>query len=292
MNPQPVAESIADCYPENYGPHRSADLNTAASTSVNPEAIKPWYMRFGAGSIPGLKALYDWLADKKSAVVPTAARGESAVEIGCANGDFMLRLREAGWEVQGVEPVETAVETARQRGLSVKHGTLDTVELPADSTDMVFAWMVIEHVPEPRRTLEQIHRILKRDGVIAFSIPNFGCWEPRVFGPHWDAFELPRHLQHFTPKTITRLLQSTGFTDVSIVHQRNLLNVVGSLGFKLRSWFPNSRIARKLIEWPHNPTMWTQLAIAPVAKFLAAISQGGRLTITAKKTDSQSHGVG
>lgn len=188
--------------------------------------------------------------------------------------------------MQGVEPSAQAARTAEQRGLTVHRGTLETAELANESFDVVFAWMVIEHLPQPKTTLSHIHRILKPGGQFAFSVPNYGCWEPKVFGMHWDAFELPRHLQHFTPKTITRLLESTGFYDVKITHQRNVLNVVGSLGFKLRAWRPNSRLAKRLITWPHQPTMWPQLAWAPVAKLLAILRQGGRLTIIATRSDT------
>jgi 2-polyprenyl-3-methyl-5-hydroxy-6-metoxy-1,4-benzoquinol methylase len=291
MNPQPSAESISDCYPINYGPHRSEEIDrqvdeTSAVDMLSPStktvAPKPWYMRLGAGHIPGLRAFYNWLADKKSEIIPADAPGKSAIEIGCANGDFLLRLREEGWNVQGIEPAEQAAATARQRGLTVHHGTLESAQLPAASADVLFAWMVIEHLPQPRVTLEQIQRVLKPGGILAFNVPNFGCWEPWIFGRNWDAYELPRHLQHFTPQTITRLLESNGFQDVTIIHQRNLLNVVGSIGFKLRSWKPNSRLATRLIAWPHNPTMWPQLAMAPIAKLLAVLRQGGRLTITAR----------
>lgn len=296
MNPQPTAESIPSCYPINYGPHRPDSNSTSAKPATATKAdtptkpqqqaiIRPWYMRLGAGHLPGLKSLYNWLTDKKSETIPTDAPGKTAVEIGCANGDFLRRLRESGWDAVGIEPAAHAAETARQRGFVVHHGMLESIALPPQSTDAVFAWMVIEHLPQPATALKQIHRILRPGGVIAFSVPNFGCWEPIVFGRHWDAYELPRHLQHFTPKTITRLLKQSGFDDIRIVHQRNLLNVVGSLGFKLHSWSPNSRLAKQLIAWPHNPTMWPQLALAPLAKLLAIIRQGGRLTITARRLD-------
>ena len=291
MNPQPVAESIGDCYPNNYGPHRAAESKpkaeefTSLTEAPSSIATKPWYMRLGAGRIPGLKGVYDWLSDKKSEVIPANTPGKSAIEIGCANGDFLMRLRDNGWDVQGVEPALHAADTAKSLGLTIHHGTLDTVSLPEASVDAVFAWMVIEHLPQPVTTLGQIHRLLKPNGILAFSVPNFGCWEPVVFGRQWDAYELPRHLQHFTPKTVKRMLEANGFADVEIVHQRSLLNVVGSLGFKLRSWKPNSKLAARLIAWPHSPGMWSQLALSPIAKLLAVLRQGGRLTITARRAE-------
>jgi hypothetical protein len=105
-----------------------------------------------------------------------------------------------------------------------------------------------------------------------------------VFGPCWYVWELPRHLHHFTPATIRRLLSECGFDDIRIVHQRSLLNVVGSCGIRILQSQPDSRIGRWLKSWPDHPTLSLQLLLAPFAHGLAFLRQGGRLTISAVRT--------
>ena len=286
MNPRPTLQTIAHCYPGSYVPHQRSCSAESKTEPPGEAGHAAWYLSPAVRRIPGLRQLYYWLADSKSEVVPTvASHRRRALEIGCATGDFIVRLQELGWTAQGVELDEQAALRAQERGLEVHPGTLESVSLPDDSFDAAFAWMVVEHLPDPKSTLREIHRVLKPDGWFMFSVPNFGCWEPRVFGRYWDALDLPRHLQHFTAKSLKRLLDETGFEYVRIIHQRNLLNVVGSLGIWLHNHFPNSRLAQGLKRFCHNPTMWPQLALAFPAKFLALLRQGGRLTVVARRRE-------
>ena len=309
MNPRPTADTISLCYPENYGPHRQkisngaephdSNLNSksAATAAVakqqsesaaSPDTSQPWYLNRFVRAIPGLRGLYFWLTDTRSHVVPPFNLENShtphALEIGCANGQFLQQLKESGWRVKGVEPADAAASAARAAGLDVSTGQLTDARFSDNQFDAAFAWMVIEHLPDPRETLLELQRVIRPGGWLAFSIPNFGCWEPKVFGKYWDALELPRHLQHFSRRTIRQLLHDTGFDLHSIQCQHNLLNVVGSLGFWWRSRRPNSRLAKRLIEFPHQPTLRGQLLLAPFARMLSLIGQGGRFTILARTT--------
>ncbi|MHC4879831.1 MAG: class I SAM-dependent methyltransferase [Planctomycetota bacterium] len=288
MNPQPVKDSLADCYTEAYEPHAtrlnaSAEIEPAnlAEESAPPE---PWYLRLGLRRIPGLRALYYWLSDSRADFVPPVENDcGRAVELGCATGRFLEKLRDAGWQACGIELATAAADEARRRGFEIHTGTLEDAEFAEESFDAACAWMVIEHVPDPRGTLTEIARVLRPDGWLAFSVPNAACWERLLFRSCWYVWEPPRHLQHFTPASIRRLLTDAGFDRIQIIHQRNFLNVVGSLGLVIHYIAPASRLARCLLRFPHNPTMWWQLAMSPLAILLAALKQSGRLTIVARK---------
>lgn len=310
MNPRPVMECLAACYPANYGPHQStpvlaADLNTddrQHGTKVSERSKRPLYLRvLPLRYVPGLKRLYEWLMEDLSQPVPqvpapvsgadkaVASEMQSpgthrALEVGCATGQYLVRLQQAGWEVTGIEPGEKPAAVAKEAGLNVQCGLLESCELQPESFDLAAAWMVIEHVPNPRQTLQNIQEVLKPGGTFLFSIPNAGCWEANFFGKNWYVLELPRHLHHFTTKSIQRLLEETGFIDVSITHQRNVSNVVGSLALMLLSKWPNSRVGRKLLAYPDTPTLALKLLLAPIAHLLARIHQGGRLTISARRS--------
>ncbi|WP_010582513.1 class I SAM-dependent methyltransferase [Schlesneria paludicola] len=292
-NPRPTPETVLNCYPTDYGPHRvhseaeapqEAAPSTVAEKQTETPQSRPWYLSPAARRIPGLRALYYWLTNDYSNIIPTGLKsGAQVVELGCANGAFLQKLQARGCNVEGVEPVASAAEEAKRRGFRVHAGTLESLVLDNNSRDAFFAWMVVEHLLNPKDTLLEIHRALRPDGWLVFSVPNAGCWEPILFSTSWFAYDLPRHLQHFTPRRLTRLLNDCGYDRVTVVHQRNLLNVVSSVGLVLTRWFPNSPLAQKILAWSDRPTLWCQLALAPLAVLLAGLHQGGRLTVIARR---------
>ena len=262
---------------------------------------RPRYLRIlPLRYIPGLKRFYKWLIDDCSQPVPKASLlfppntvgrditteklpRPRALEIGCATGNYLVRLQQAGWDATGIEPGVRPASIARDRGLDVYCGMLKTCQLEAASFDMAAAWMVIEHVQDPRDTLQRIHALLKPGGVLLFSIPNAGCWEAKFFGSCWNAWDLPRHLHHFTPESVRSLLLQSGFSDIAIMHQRNLSYALGSLGLVLLARWPESKLGRWLLHYPDNPTVAAKLVLAPMAHMLACLRQGGRLTISARR---------
>lgn len=300
MNPRPTLETIAACYPDDYGPHQNLPRPTepeevgsgatplSAVKSRDAAESRPWYLRYlPLRYIPGLKRLYEWLLDDRSQWVPeadhTASERPTAFELGCAAGAYLSQLQQQGWIVRGVEPGEQPAATARRAGLDVTTGTLDSVDMPAESFDFAASWMVIEHVPSPRTTLTALFQLLKPGGVLAISVPNAGSWEPRFFGSAWDAWDLPRHLHHFSPRTMRRLLLECGFEQITIIHQRNVLNIIGSFGIALTRRHPDSRLGRWLLRYPHAPRLWLQLLLVPFTFGLSFVHQGGRLTVTARR---------
>ncbi len=149
-------------------------------------------------------------------------------------------------------------------------------------------YMVLEHLQDPKGALADIHRILAPGGWLVFSVPNFGCLE-RVFLRNYSlGIQLPRHLQHFTPRVLRTLLSETAFHDVQIIHQRNLNDIVAGLGVWLREKAPKWPIGQRLIDFTDNPSLVGTLLLSPFAKFASLIRQGGRLTVIARKPDSKS----
>ena len=145
-----------------------------------------------------------------------------------------------------------------------------------------FAWMVIEHLHDPQATLREIRRIAKESAWLVFSVPNVGCWEPLIFRRYWYSLQLPTHLHQFTPHTLRQLLHQNGFELVRVIHQRNVLSIVGSLGIWLREQFPWIRLGPKLVRFADDVSLWGRLALAPLAILLAWLHQGGRLTVVAR----------
>lgn len=306
MNPRPTIACLTDCYPSDYGPHQllpqqqpnqeeeTVTAEARVSKSVEQPSPRPWYLRYlPLKYIPGLRSFYFWLVNERSQIVPQPFLAKSlsteqkapprAFELGCAAGAYLAQLKACGWEVAGVEPGDGPAATAQAAGLNVHHGTLDSAEQTPAAFDFAASWMVLEHVPNPRATLTQLHELLKPGGQLAISVPNAGCWEPKFFKDNWDAWDLPRHLQHFRPQSIRQLLLDCGFIDIQITHQKTLLNIFGSLGISITKRWPNSRLGNWFLRYPHSPKLAVQLAAAPLAHGLAFFRQAGRLTVMATR---------
>lgn len=283
LDPRPTPESIGRYYPREYGPYRLCSNEFHDPDDLTSQERRGRLNRF-LRSIPGLRAAVLWFIESRAEYIPeVTARERRALEVGCADGRFLEKLRSLGWQAQGVELSPQPAKRAADRGFEVNVGTLERASFPESRFDAVFAWMVVEHLHDPKGTLEEIHRILKPGGWFCFAVPNFGCWEPKVFRRYWHALESPRHLQHFTEASLRRLLGQTGFELVKLIHQRNAFNLVGSAGLWLRENVPRLRLGGRLIRFTDNPSTWGVVALAPLAKLLAWIRQSGRLTVVARR---------
>ncbi len=290
LSPRPDLASIGRFYPKDYGPHRDEvafATNERCSDRSRGNASDQIERKSGwLKLIPGLRAFVRWLLDSQSEIIPIPTKpGLNALEIGCGAGRFMQSLENAGWNVQGIEPALEPSERCRSRGMSVTTGNIESMDLQAESQDAVFAWMVIEHVHDPQSTFNKIANSLKPGGVFLFSVPNFGCWEPKLLGRFWYGFQLV-HLNYFTVDELDRMLQKAGLEVECVYHQPSVRNIVGSLGLMSRERFGMKRLGTKLVDFAADMSMWWQLILAPMARFLSLIKQSGRITLQARKPSS------
>jgi 2-polyprenyl-3-methyl-5-hydroxy-6-metoxy-1,4-benzoquinol methylase len=137
--------------------------------------------------------------------------GGRLLEIGCASGEFLWLAAHAGFDVEGLEPEPFTSAQAREvHGLKVITGTLAEASYPSDYFDVVVLIHVLEHLDSPRQTVTEINRILKPGGVVAIETPNIDTIWFRLLGARWRQF-IPDHYYFFTPQTLRRLLEETGF---------------------------------------------------------------------------------
>ncbi|WP_240935464.1 class I SAM-dependent methyltransferase [Hymenobacter sp. HDW8] len=128
------------------------------------------------------------------------------MDYGCGTGHFLAACKSNGWQVAGVEPNARAREEAARRvGQSI--GTNDLGGFSAESFDAITLWHVLEHVHELTATLKQLISLLKPDGVLVIAVPNVESFDAQHYRQDWAAYDVPRHLYHFSPKTMTQLLK-------------------------------------------------------------------------------------
>lgn len=174
------------------------------------------------------------------------------LEVGCASGDLLIHLRNAGLEATGVEIHPYAASVARNlHGLRVHTSTVASAPIAEGSLDAVVMRSVIEHVPSPKDDLQKIARLLKPGGYLFIRADNFASFSRHIFGEFWHGLDLPRHLQLFSPTTLTKLLQEVGFSVKQIRYSVVTNDWIASIRYLVEEKF-GKRSIFKLIAL-HNP---------------------------------------
>ena len=257
--PMPDNEQIASFYPdeyEQYQPERSKPAN-----NFEKGALKAVH-GYDHLDVPGVYILLGQLFGRtKYRNTPPFRSGRQALDIGCGNGKFLGKLRILGWEPQGVEFNEGAVNVCRDNGLTVSHGDLQSAGFPDESFDMVSARHVIEHIPDPDRFIAEIARILKPGGYFYIRTPNSKALGRKVFAKYWFPNDVPRHLVLFSRTNLTLLAGRYGLAKLRAVTLSSPKAVLNSIDYatggqketsKRSSW--RRLLARFFYVWPARMT--------------------------------------
>lgn len=139
------------------------------------------------------------------------------LEIGCGNGERLYKLKKMGWDVQGIEIDEKAIEFAKSKfNIEVFLGDIRDLQLPDNNYDAIIMNHVIEHIYEPIEFLKECKRVLKSDGKLILTTPNFNSYSHYLFGQYWRGLEPPRHLYIFSFKSLKKLFELSGFEKLQI----------------------------------------------------------------------------
>jgi SAM-dependent methyltransferase len=135
----------------------------------------------------------------------------SLLDVGAGTGAFANKMQQAGWTVNGLEPDEMARRNALN-SYNLQLQTLDDLHnFPVNSFDVITMWHVLEHVHDLHAYLTTFEEILKRDGKLFIAVPNYTSFDAKLYGRFWAAYDVPRHLYHFSPKSMQILLAGKGF---------------------------------------------------------------------------------
>ncbi len=123
------------------------------------------------------------------------------LDIGTGTGEFPVYLNTKGWDAQGTEPNAQARALATEKGVSVS-GTIENV---SDFFDVITLWHVLEHVYDLDEQITWLKEHLKHDGYLFVAVPNFESRDAQHYKEDWAAYDVPRHLYHFSQKAIESL---------------------------------------------------------------------------------------
>ena len=124
------------------------------------------------------------------------------LDIGCGTGDFLMEAKKSGWDICGFEPSDQAKSLAIQKGVPLAN---NLKELEDHSFDVITLWHVLEHIPNLEDQLSDLKRLLKADGKLIVAVPNYRSYDAMYYREHWAAYDVPRHIWHFSQKSIPRL---------------------------------------------------------------------------------------
>jgi len=251
-----------------------------ARTVPSPASLDRYYpdryRRYGRLSSSVLRFLY---RRRVRAWLSHLPREGTALELGSGTGWMLEALRSAGWDAVGTERTPEAARIAARSGAEVRVGGLEA--FPADAAfDLVVMFHVLEHLDDPTAALRAAGERVRRGGVLLLGLPNIDSWQARATGRHWMHLDVPRHLVHFSRRSIRVALEAAGFR-VSRISFRSYEH--DPLGW-VQSWlnmlgFEQDLILKRLTGLPSTTgAAATALAIAlalplgAVAAILAAAS--------------------
>jgi 2-polyprenyl-3-methyl-5-hydroxy-6-metoxy-1,4-benzoquinol methylase len=141
-----------------------------------------------------------------------ANEGGKLLDIGCGNGHLIKRLSNMGWDVEGMDFDPVAVEYCKSQGLNARSGNFFDMNYPSNYYDAVTMSHVIEHVPDPAKTLKEVYRILKPGGTLVMETPNSDSWIYNdIMQEEWLHLHPPAHIIIFNSENMKTLVESVNF---------------------------------------------------------------------------------
>lgn len=153
------------------------------------------------------------LKNKVSMAIDGLPKGK-LLDIGCGVGDFLVHVKKQGWEIAGIEPSDDAKTIAKNRlgfnPLSPEESTL----LSDASFDVITLWHVLEHIDDLKFQTSEIYRLMKPNGRLIIALPNYQSFDCQYYKDKWAAWDVPRHLNHFSPETLRSIICSMDFQSI------------------------------------------------------------------------------
>lgn len=247
LDPRPTPETIHLAY-QNYYTHQQSERLPPENLHgvrwmqrVLANGYKNW--RFGTNlqpsSILGVPVAFLMPANRATLnrqfrhLPPLATRG-CLLDVGFGDGSFLENAKSVGWDVVGVDPDLETVKNARQRGLNVYHGSLETLVDMKNHFDVITMSHVIEHMHDPMASLRACYRLLKPGGQIWLDTPNIKSLGHSHFQENWRGLEPPRHLVLFNSKSLRAALLEVGFSGVKYLPQPSPCDGVYTLSQRIK----------------------------------------------------------
>jgi len=188
VNPQPSPAQLGRLYDPNYFQNREP------------------YLKFG-----GMHQSY-FRQKLRQVETRTKSKGK-LLDVGCGWGWLLAETKKRGWLALGVDPAEAALRYCRSQGLKVQKSLAG---IPSGTVDVITSLQTIEHETNPLAHLAGIRRLLKNDGLLVLTTPNYNSWTRKLIGKYWFGYRHLEHLYFFSPAALRNLLIKAGFRQIEI----------------------------------------------------------------------------
>lgn len=206
-------------------------------TEISPYYCSDDYISHGLKNTKLIDKIYGFIRQRsirmKFNLIRPHMSGLNILDIGCGTGEFLSYCQIKGMTVRGVEPNERGRAFAIKNNLTVSDH-LNFVDINPGSIDAITMWHVIEHIHDLRGTLLKINEYLNSMGVLIIAVPNSNSFDAEFFKEHWAAYDVPRHIYHFSKQNITHLAESFGFKVIKVVPQKFDAYYVSMLSLKYK----------------------------------------------------------
>lgn len=132
------------------------------------------------------------------------------LDIGCGTGAFLNTMKTAGWGITGLEPDDTARKKANELYSIAPQSPEKLFELKAGTYHAITMWHVLEHVHELHAYIKQLANLITPNGRIFIAVPNYTSKDADIYQEYWAAYDVPRHLYHFSPESVQQLIATYG----------------------------------------------------------------------------------
>ena len=196
---------------ERFELHRDEELDMLVTKPV-PQNLAPYYESEDYISHTDSKKsftdrLYQLIKARnlknKIQIVENQLDGtRTLLDLGAGTGDFLITAKKSGFKVTGVEPNDKARKLAHQKGIYLS-SSLDDVS--GQKFQAITLWHVLEHLPDLEEQMTTMVHLLEDDGVLVIAVPNYRSYDAKHYKAYWAAYDVPRHLWHFSKTSISKL---------------------------------------------------------------------------------------
>ena len=190
-NPRPGADSISSYYKsEQYVSHND---ESSGLVNIVYRLVRNYTLR------------------SKLNLINEVNKGTGRIlDIGCGTGAFLESCRVGEWHVTGMEPdADARLIATKKLQADIKPGINELAG--EEPFDVITLWHVLEHIPNLNETIPKLNKLLADGGTLLIAVPNSDSYDAQYFKQYWAAYDVPRHLHHFTPSSIELLFKEHDF---------------------------------------------------------------------------------
>ncbi len=211
-------------------------------------------------------------------------QGGRLLDLGCGSGSFLQCLRGSAWNLWGIEMSSEAAHVARSRtDATVLADDILRAPFPPDTFDVITCFHVFEHMYSPREVMAKVCDWLNPGGIFCLHVPNIEAAETRIFKSYWYPLELPRHLYHFSPNSLSQLAKSSGLEEESLT-TRKVSFVEHSMGYLTDDILRKAGVKRPSLAATGDPRLaWRvmrkglRLTVLPIVNMLIGLTGEGSI---------------